>query len=102
LPDRPIGGIARIRELLSVPLIPIDGIKAANAKPEQPKTPEHSCPSCGGCIRIIETFLRGQQPNHRSTPLPPKIKVDTASSVLVLRRQPSHLPHNTSGSANDN
>jgi hypothetical protein len=29
--------IARIRALLAVPLIPIDAIKAANAKPEEPK-----------------------------------------------------------------
>src|SRR5208337_3997615 len=31
--------IARIRELLTLPLIPVDAIKAANAKPEEPKTP---------------------------------------------------------------
>jgi len=88
--------IARIRDLLAVPLIPIDAIKAAaakaststqastNAQPEQPKAPEHSCPCCGGRMRIIETFLRGQQPNasrspqHRPTPLPPNIKIDTS------------------------
>jgi hypothetical protein len=70
--------IARIRALLAVPLIPIDAINAANAKPEEPKTPEHSCPCCGGRMRIIETFLRGQQPKHRPTPLPPKIRVDTS------------------------
>ena len=88
--------IARIRELLAVPLIPIDAIKAAaakaptsaqastNAQAEQPKAPELSCPCCGGRMRIIETFLRGQQPNasrspqHRPTPLPPNIKIDTS------------------------
>src|SRR5476651_2876962 len=31
--------IAHIRELLAVPLIPIDDIKALNAKPEEPKAP---------------------------------------------------------------
>jgi hypothetical protein len=24
-------------------------------------------------MRIIETFLRGQQPKHKPTPIPPKI-----------------------------
>jgi Putative transposase/Transposase zinc-binding domain len=76
--------IARIRALLAVPLIPIDAIKAAAAKaatstqPEQPKAPEHPCPCCGGRMRIIETFLRGQQPKHRPTPLPPKIRIDSS------------------------
>jgi hypothetical protein len=82
--------IARIRALLAVPLIPIDAIKAAHTKastsaqPEEPEAPEHPCPCCGGRMRIIETFLRGQQPNasrspqHRPTPLPPKIRIDTS------------------------
>ena len=70
--------IARARELLAVPLIPIDAIKAANPKPEQPKAPEHSCPCCGSRMIIIETFLRGQQPKYRPTPLPPKITIDTS------------------------
>jgi hypothetical protein len=69
--------IARIRALLAVPLIPIDAIKAANAKPEEPKAPDHPCPCCGARMRIIETFMRGQQPNHRPTPLP-KIRLDTS------------------------
>jgi hypothetical protein len=70
--------IARIRELLAVPLIPIDAIKAASATPEEPKQPEHPCPCCGGCMIIIETFLRGQQPRHRPTPVPPAIRIDTS------------------------
>jgi Putative transposase len=70
--------IARIRELLAVPLIPIDAIKAANAKSEEPKAPEHPCPCRGGCMRIIETFLPGQQPKHRATPGAPKISIDTS------------------------
>jgi hypothetical protein len=67
--------IARARELLAVPLIPIDAIKAADPEPE---VPEHSCPCCGSRMMIIETFLRGQQPKHRPTPLPPKIRIDTS------------------------
>jgi len=82
--------IARARELLAVPLIPVDAIKAANpkastsAQPEEPKAPEHPCPRCGSPMRIIEIFLRGQQPNasrspqHRPTPLAPKIRIDTS------------------------
>jgi Putative transposase len=70
--------IARIRELLAVPLLPIDAIKAATTKPEEPKPPEHPCPCCGSRMRIIETFLPGQQPKHRPTPLPGKIRIDTS------------------------
>jgi Putative transposase/Transposase zinc-binding domain len=70
--------IARARELLAVPLIPIDAIKAANPKPEGPKASEHPCPCCGSRMLIIETFLRGQQPKHRPTLLPPKVRFDTS------------------------
>jgi hypothetical protein len=76
--------IARIRELLAVPLIPVDAIKALNAKastsaqPEEPKAPEHPCPCCGSRMSIIETFLRGQQPKNRPTPVAPKIRIDTS------------------------
>jgi Putative transposase len=70
--------IARIRELLTVPLIPIDDIKALNAKPEEPKPPKHPCPCCGGNMRIIETFVRGQQPKHHASPVAPKIRIDTS------------------------
>ncbi len=76
--------IARARELLSVPLIPIDAIKAANAKastsaqPEEPKAPEHPCPCCGSRMIIIETFLRGQKPRHRPSPVPQAITIDTS------------------------
>jgi hypothetical protein len=82
--------IARARELLAPPLIPIDAIKAANANastiaqpsttapPEEPKAPEHPCACCGSCMIIIETFLRGCQPKHRPTPVPPAIKIDTS------------------------
>jgi hypothetical protein len=71
--------IARIRALLAIPLIPVDAIKAANVKPEeQPTAPEYPCPCCGGRMRIIETFLRGQQPKHQASPFPPKIRIDTS------------------------
>ena len=61
--------IARVREMLAVPLIATDAIKAATAKLEEPKSPERPCPCCGARMLIIETFLRGQQPKHRPTPV---------------------------------
>jgi hypothetical protein len=70
--------IARIRELLAAPLIPVDAIKALDTTPEQPKAPELPCPCCGGSMRIIETFLRGQQPTHRAPPPPQPIRIDTS------------------------
>jgi predicted Zn-ribbon and HTH transcriptional regulator len=70
--------IARARELLAVPLIPVDAIKAANAKPEEPQAPEHPCPCCGSRMIFIETFLPGQQPKHRPSPRPPAIRIDTS------------------------
>ena len=70
--------VARIRELLAPPLIPINAIKAFDPTPEEPKPPEHPCPCCGGPMRIIETFLRGQQPRHRASPLPQPIRIDTS------------------------
>jgi Putative transposase len=76
--------IARIRALLAVPLIPIEAIKAAatkastSAQSEEPKALEHACPCCGSRMRIIETFLPGQQPKHHSTPLPRAIRIDTS------------------------
>jgi len=70
--------IARIRELLAAPLIPVDAIKALDTTPEQPKAPEQPCPCCGGPMRIIETFLRGQQPQHRASPVPHAIRIDTS------------------------
>jgi hypothetical protein len=70
--------IARIRALLAAPLIPVDASKAAHAKAEEPRAPEHPCPCCGGRMRIIEIFLRGQQPKHRPTPMPLKIRIDTS------------------------
>jgi hypothetical protein len=70
--------IARIRGLLAAPLIPVDAIKALDTTPEQPTAPEQPCPCCGGPMRIIETFLRGQQPQHRASPVPHAIRIDTS------------------------
>jgi hypothetical protein len=79
--------VARARELLLTlpPVIPIDAIKAANAKPDEPtskadeqQAPERPCPCCGGRMIIIETFARGCQPKHRPTAVPAVIRIDSS------------------------
>jgi hypothetical protein len=70
--------IARARELLAVPLLPIDAIKAATTKPDQPKSPEHPCPCCGGRMIIIETFQRGHAPRYRPAASTLAIRIDTS------------------------
>ena len=85
--------IARARQMLAVPLLPIDAIKATATKPDEPKTPEHPCPCCGGRMIIIETFERGCQPRYRPatganqdrhlmTPSPP---IDAATTLATSR-----------------
>ena len=36
------------------------------------------CPCCGGRMRIIEIFKRGQTPRHRPSPPPIVIRIDTS------------------------
>jgi hypothetical protein len=55
--------VARARELLMPPIIPVDAIKASspNAAADspnaaEPQTADHSCPCCGGRMIIIERF----------------------------------------------
>ena len=70
--------IARARELLTPPLIPIDAIKAADTNTDQPQTSEHRCPSCGGRMIIIERFEPGSTPRYRPSPPMPLIRIDTS------------------------
>jgi ssDNA-binding Zn-finger/Zn-ribbon topoisomerase 1 len=70
--------IARARQLLAVPILPIDAIKAASTNANEPQTPEHPCPCCGGRMIIIETFQRGCSPQYRSTASVPAIRTDTS------------------------
>jgi ssDNA-binding Zn-finger/Zn-ribbon topoisomerase 1 len=70
--------IARARELLAVPMLPIDAIKAASAEANEPQTPKHPCPCCGGRMIIIETFERGRAPRHQPTAPAPTIRIDTS------------------------
>jgi Putative transposase/Transposase zinc-binding domain len=70
--------IARARELLALPLLPIDAIKAASTDANEPQAPEHPCPCCGGRMTIIETFQRGCSPKYRPTASVPAIRIDTS------------------------
>jgi ssDNA-binding Zn-finger/Zn-ribbon topoisomerase 1 len=69
--------IARARELLVVPMLPIEAIKAATTDANEPQTPEHPCPCCGGRMIVIETFKRGNSPKYRPPPAP-AIRIDTS------------------------
>ena len=70
--------IARARELLMPPIIPVDAIKASNPHPAKPEKPKHSCPCCGGRMIIIERFERGATPHYRPSPPTPAIRIDTS------------------------
>jgi hypothetical protein len=70
--------LARARELLMPPIIPVDAIKAINAHPAEPEKPTHSCPCCGGRMIIIERFQRGTTPHYRPSPPTPAIRIDTS------------------------
>jgi hypothetical protein len=70
--------IARARELLTPPILPIDAIKAANTNADQPQTLEHRCPRCGGPMMIIERFERGSTPSYHPSPPTPAFRIDTS------------------------
>ena len=70
--------VARARQLLMPPIIPVDAIKAIGANPaEPPQQLQHSCPCCGGRMIIIERFERGATPHYQANP-PPAIRIDTS------------------------
>lgn len=69
--------VARARELLMPPIIPVDAIKAISANAE-PQTANHCCPCCGGRMIIIERFERGATPHYRASPPTPAIRIDTS------------------------
>jgi hypothetical protein len=70
--------VARARQLLTPPIIPLDAIKAISAVAAEPQTPSHSCPCCGGHMIIIERFQRGATPHYRPSPPTPAISIDTS------------------------
>jgi hypothetical protein len=70
--------IARARELLMPPIIPVDAIKAISTDAAETPTAKHACPCCGGRMVIIERFERGATPHYRASPPPPAIRIDTS------------------------
>ena len=70
--------IARARELLAIPILPIEAIKAASTNTAEPQTPEHPCPCCGSRMIIIEVFARGCSPRYQPTTSIAAIRIDTS------------------------
>src|SRR5271157_1448876 len=70
--------IARARQLLTPPIIPVDAIKAVDANAAETPTAKHACPCCGGCTIIIERFERGATPHHQPSPPISAIRIDTS------------------------
>ena len=75
--------IARARQLLMPPIIPVDAIKAINPNAaDSPNAAEpqttNLCPCCGGRMIIIERFERGATPHYRASPPTPAIRIDTS------------------------
>ena len=70
--------VAQARELLAAPPCSTETDTAAAADIGQQRVLPRPCPCCGGRMIIIETFARGQQPNHRSTPARAPIRIDTS------------------------
>jgi Putative transposase/Transposase zinc-binding domain len=70
--------VARARELLMPPIIPVDAIKASSPNAAEPQTANHSCPCCGGRMIIIERFQRGATPNYRASSPTAAIRIDTS------------------------
>jgi hypothetical protein len=70
--------IARARELLALPLLPIEAIKSMGSNANEPHRPKHPCPCCGGPMIIIEIFQRGCLPRCRPTATGPTVRIDTS------------------------
>ena len=71
--------IARARELLMPPIIPVDAIKAIGPNAAEPKPQTTNlCPCCGGRMVIIERFEPGATPHYRASSPPPAIRIDTS------------------------
>jgi hypothetical protein len=75
--------VARARQLLAPPIIPLDAIKAISPNAaDSPNAAEpqttNLCPCCGGRMIIIERFEPGATPHYRASPPPPAIRIDTS------------------------
>ena len=72
------GNVARARELLTLPVLPVDAIEAANTTADEAQPAKHACPCCGGRMIIIERFERGSTPHYHPSPPTPVIRIDTS------------------------
>ena len=75
--------VARARQLLAPPIIPVDAIKAISPNAaDSPNAAEpqttNLCPGCGGRMIIIERFEPGATPHHQPSPPIPTIRIDTS------------------------
>ena len=70
--------IAQARELLAVPARSEQPDISEAAAIDQPRMLPRQCPCCGGRMFIVETFARGCEPKHRSTPASVAIRIDTS------------------------
>jgi hypothetical protein len=70
--------IARARVLLAAPSPAKESEPAAVSAMDEPRVLPQPCPCCGGRMIIIETFPRGCEPKHYSTPPPQQIRIDTS------------------------
>jgi hypothetical protein len=70
--------IARARELLAAPSPAKESEPAAVSAMDEPRVLPQPCPCCGGRMIIIETFPRGCEPKHYSSPPPQQIRIDTS------------------------
>jgi hypothetical protein len=60
--------IATIRALLKAAPMELDADTDDSAEAAAPGSQRQPCPDCGGHMRIIETFARGQTPRSRAPP----------------------------------
>ncbi|HEX3522612.1 MAG TPA: IS91 family transposase [Stellaceae bacterium] len=69
--------IATARQLLGMPAssVSVEANSIAEAADDAPDLP---CPCCGGRMRIIEVFSRGQTPRQKPSPRPIAIRIDTS------------------------
>jgi hypothetical protein len=58
--------VEAIRRLLGT--APTASIEATDTDPVPPLTLREPCPDCGGVMRIVETFRRGERPTARAPP----------------------------------
>jgi len=72
--------LARMRDLIEEARPERSSTERAEdaADPKTDERREHHCPCCGARMRIIETFERGQEPRHRPSPAPARIRIDTS------------------------